>query len=268
MTLSLAGYTVGANQPLNRARILWSSLTGIYTSSAGGMPDWAATDFTSQRWMPTDFVGSRSWNVEYPVDSLVDMVILAAHNLSTASTQVNLQYSTTTGGAFVGIGGTIVPTDNSAIAWLISDGSGNPLTIRRLRIVLTNPTGAQVGIVRSGVALQMQRPVYGDHAPLGLSRKKELAAPISETGAWLGRKVQKVSLEAPINWTRLEAAWYRANFEPFAKVLPDQPFGLIMNPSEMPESVAWCWTDSDPAPMNKGGRDLMTVSLNITGFAG
>jgi hypothetical protein len=69
-----------------------------------------------------------------------------------------------------------------------------------------------------------------------------------------------------MSWMHLTAEWYRANFKAFAEALPQTPFGLIQNPSKMPESVAWCWTDQVPQPENMGIRDFMQVSLPVTGF--
>ena len=50
--------------------------------------------------------------------------------------------------------------------------------------------------------------------------------------------------------------------------LPQTPFALIQNPLRMPESVAWAWCDQTPQPSNQGVRDLMSVSLDITGYLG
>ena len=37
MTLNLAGYTVGANRPLNNARILWQMIAGTVQPTAGSV---------------------------------------------------------------------------------------------------------------------------------------------------------------------------------------------------------------------------------------
>jgi hypothetical protein len=159
----------------------------------------------------------------------------------------------------------ITPTDSSAIA-IMTNNAGVPWSTGKLRILISDGDGVEIGIIRAGVALQMQQPVFGGVNPVGLNRLIETRHSMSETGQWLGRTIQRQALRTTMDWQHLEAAWYRASFEPFARTLPQRPFGLIQNPLRMPESVAWCWTDESPAPQNMGLRDLMSVSLNITGF--
>lgn len=264
MTLSTSGYTVGANRPLNHARILWQPITGTITGG-GANAALAANDYTNQRWAPGALPAS--WTIQTAANAQVDTVFIAAHNLGSTGTTITVDTSDTTGGAFT-TRATIVPTDNDTIAVMFNN-AGTPYTIRRVRISLTGPSSAvQIGIIRAGVALQMERAVFAGVNPIGLSRIVETRHSQSETGQWLGRTIQRQALKTEITWDHLTSAWYRANFDPFAAALPQTPFGLIQNPSRMPESVAWCWTDSSPIPSNMGIIDLMSVSLPIVGFAG
>jgi hypothetical protein len=263
MTISISGYVQGPNQPLNHARILWTPIGGQVTDS-GTNGFLAANDYTFQRWSTGGLPST--WTLVAEANVSVDTVFIDAHDLGTAGATVEVQTADALGGAFT-TRATVVPTDNSAIAVMINNG-GVPWSIRELRIRVTGANPAVIGIIRAGVALQMQRPVFGGVNPVGLSRLIETRHAISETGQWLGRTVQRQALRTTMDWQHIEAAWYRANFEPFALTLPQRPFGLIQNPLRMPESVAWCWTDESPAPQNMGIRDLMSVSLNITGFLG
>lgn len=262
MTLSTGGYTAGSNQPLNHARILWAPVAGTIT--AGGTNGaLAANDYTWQRWscgaLPSN------WTLVAAANVNVDTVFIAAHNLGTTGCTVLVQTASTLGGAFT-TRATVVPTDDGTIAVMINN-AGAPYSVRELRISITGAsTAAQIGIIRAGAALQMERPVFGGVRPIGLNRAVETRHAISETGQWLGRTIQRQALVTEMSWQNLGADWYRANFDPFALSLPQTPFGLIQNPLRMPESVAWCWTDSVPAPENMGIRDLMSVSMSITGF--
>lgn len=262
MTLSTSGYTVGANRPLNHARILWNPLIGTVTG--GGLtPELAANEFTNQRWFPGALPAS--WTIQTDANAEVDTLFIAAHNLGSTGTTVLVETSDTTGGAFT-TRATIVPTDNSTIAVMFNN-AGTPYTIRRVRISLTGASSAvQIGIIRAGVALQMERAVFAGINPVGLSRMVETRHSQSETGQWIGRTLQRQALTTEMPWDHLSSAWYRANFQPFALALPQSPFGLIQNPLRMPESVAWCWTNAAPVPSNMGVLDLMSVSLPIIGF--
>jgi hypothetical protein len=264
MTLSTSGYTVGANQPLNHARILWQPITGTVTAD-GTNGALAANDYTYQRWAAGTLTAN--WKIVTAANASVDTVFIAAHNLGSTGSTVLVQTAATVGGAFT-TRATVVPTDDSAIAVMINN-AGTPYVVREVRIQVTGAsTAVQVGIIRAGVALQMQRPVFGGVGPIGLTRVVETRQQISETGQFLGLTIQRQARQTVMDWQHLEAAWYRSTFEPFSLALPQTPFGLIQNPSRMPESVAWCWTGSTPQPVNMGIRDLMQVSLEITGFLG
>lgn len=264
MTLSTTGYTLGSNQPLNHARILYAPITGTITAGGTG-GDLAANEFTNQRWTPGALPAT--WTLVTAADANVDTVFIAAHNLGTTGTTIAVQTAATVGGAFT-TRATVVPTDNSAIAVMFNN-AGSPYVIREIRLSLTGASSdVEVGIIRAGVALQMTQPVYGGIQPIGLTRLVETQHAISETGQWLARRVQRQALRTEMTWTHLTAAWYRSTFEPFSLTLPQTPFGLIQNPSKMPESVAWCWVDQTPQPQNQGIKDFMQVSLPITGYLG
>lgn len=263
MTLSTSGYTVGSNRPLTHARILWDAITGAI-SGDGVNADLAGNDYTNQRWEPGALPAA--WTLETAANDDVDTLFIAAHNLGSTGTTVTVETSSTTGGSFT-TRATVVPTDNSTIAVMFNTGAGAAHTIRRVRLTLSGASSeVQIGIIRWGVALQMEQPVFGGIQPIGLSRMVESRASQSETGQWLGRTVQRQALSTEMPWDHLTSAWYRANFHPFALSLPQSPFGLIQNPLRMPESVAWCWTNAAPMPNNMGILDLMSVALPITGF--
>lgn len=262
MTLSTAGYTVGANRPLTCARILWSPIQGAITADGTG-GDLAANDFTNQRWQCGSLPAN--WTLDTAANASVDTIFIAAHNL--AGRTVAIQTASTAGGAFT-TRATVVVADSSAIAVMINN-AGVPYVVRRIRVVVSGTgTDAQIGIIRAGVALQMQRPVYGGVKPIRLNRKVETRHQVTETGQWVGRTFQRVSMESAVDWPYLTASWYLSTFDPFAQQLPRIPFGLIQNPLRMPESVAWCWTDDVPEPEYMGVLDYMQVSLKFTGFAG
>jgi len=260
MTLSTSGYAVSSNEPLTHARILYAPITGTITADGTGGA-LAANDYTFQRWE----LGATSgdWTIQTAADADVDTVFIAAHSLAGAT--ILVQTAATVGGAFT-TRATVTPTDNSTIAVMFND-AGVAYSVREVRLSISGaPETATVGIIRAGKALQMQQAVFGGVEPIGLNRIVETRHSMSETGQWLGRTIQRQARRTQMNWAHLTADWYRANFEPFSLSLPQTPFGLIQNPSKMPESVAWCWTDDTPTPSNMGIKNLMQVSLSITGY--
>jgi len=260
MTLVKTGYTVGANEPLTNARILYAPITGTITAD-GTNGDLAANDYTAQRWALA--AGANDWELETASAANVDTVFISAHTLSgrtlTISTSPDLVTAYTSRASFA------VP-DNSTIAVMFTDGSGDPISTRRLKIGLDEGENNLVGIIRAGEALQMTSSFYGGYNPIRLNRITEGEQQFSETGQWLGRTEKRRALSTTYSWRHLEADWYRSTFEPFAQTLPLSPFGIIGNPARMTEDVAWAWAQSDPQPVNMGIRGLMEVSLQVTGY--
>ena len=261
MTLSTTGFTLGANQPLNRARILWNPITG--TIVAGGTNGaLAANDFPHQRWALA--AGSMNWTVTAAANTTVDSAMIAGHNL--AGKTLLFQTATAVGGPYT-TRATVVPADNSTIAVLFNTATGLPHTVRECRLNVSDGTGVFVGVIRFGEALQMPIPVFGGHGPMRFNRSTEMRQAISETGNWLGRTEQARRISARYGWDYLDDAWYAANFEPFARTLPVKPFGIIGNAQRMGGAdVGWCYTESDVSPSYMGIRNFMSVGLDVTGF--
>lgn len=262
--LDMANYVLGSNQPLTHARILWDFPTGTITGT--GNPDRAANDYTHQRWMPDDGA-TADWTVEFASAVPIDTVMIAGHNLSGACTGVEIATQASSGGAWT-TRTSFVPTDDRTIASMFTTGAGAAISAFGLRVRLLNSASAAVGIIRAAQALQMTTPVLGGVAPLGLNRRREMTQAMSERGAFLGRTEKFWSEATTMQWQHLTGAWYRSTFEPFARVLPRQPFGLIQNPLRMPESVGWCWTNDNPSPEYMAIKSYMQVSLAVTGFGG
>lgn len=158
--------------------------------------------------------------------------------------------------------------DASTVAIMTNDPDGQPWQTTKYQIEIPDGTGAEIGIIRAGEALQMPLPVLAGVRPIGLSRAVEARHAISETGQWLSVAIQRQAAPSQMDWDHLDDAWYEANFHPFALSLPQTPFGLIQNPLRMPTSVAWCWTSAAPVPEYMGALNLLQVSLPVTGFLG
>ena len=264
MTIDISGYTVGANQPLNHARILYSMLSGTVAGD-GTNNILAANDYTAQRWIASSG-GFQKWQLLFATDQSLDSVVIAAHNL--AGNRIEIYTAATIGGAETYRSGLNPVPDNSTIFLMFNTGAGVPVVVRQITLLVYTGTGVQIGIIRAGVALQMPIPIYGGHKPLGHNRVSEGQHLFSETGQWLGRTAKRLAQTSNYAWDHVKSDWYAANFEPFAKTLPLKPFAIAGNPLRMPEDVGWCFTNSDVDVAKMGVRDYCTFALNVTGFAG
>jgi hypothetical protein len=259
MTINTAGYTVGSNQPLNHARILYVPLQGTVTGD-GTNPDYAANDYTSQRWQLEP--GANNWTLLTEASTELDCVFIAAHNL--AGKVVTIATEATEGTSYV-TRATVSPADNSTICALFNN-AGTAYGIRQVRISVNDGTDVAIGVIWVGKALQMPIPLYGGHRPLNLNRVTEAQQQFSETGQWLGRIVKRRAVTTSYDWEYITASWYDANFEPFAQTLPLNPFFIAGNPSKITSDVGFVWTDRDPEPVNMGVNAYRSVSLNVTGY--
>lgn len=259
MTISTTGYTVGSNQPLNHARILYAPLTGTVTGD-GTNPAYAANDYTSQRWQLVP--GSNAWTLETPADASLDTVFIAAHNLSGKT--VTISSAATVGGAHT-TRATITPTDNSTIAAFFNN-TGTVYTVREVRVTVNEGSDIAVGIIRAGASLQMPIPLYGGHRPLNLNRITEAQQNFSETGQWLGRIIKRRGVTTSYDWDYLTTTWYDTYYEPFAQTIPLNPFCIAGNPSKITSDVGFVWTDKDAEPANMGINAYRSVRLDVTGY--
>lgn len=260
MTISTAYYTVGTNQPLNHARILYAPLSGTVTAD-GSNGAYALNNYTSQRWALVP--GANIWTLQTVTDAELDCVFIAAHNLSGKT--VTISTSSTVGGAHT-TRAIVSPTDATTICVIFNDSTGLTYTVREVRLSVNDGTDVAIGIIRAGKALQMPIPIYGGHKPLNLNRVTEAQQQFSETGQWLGRIIKRRAVTSSYDWEYLKASWYDTYFEPFAQTLPLNPFCIAGNPSKISSDVGFVWTDRDLEPSNMGIKSYRSVSVSVTGY--
>ena len=284
MALIISDYTVGDNEPLNHARILWDFKAGTASGDGTGAA-LAANDYTAQRW---DSEGAGSWVFEFDENQDVDTFVIAAHNLS--GTLVSIETSSATDELLTTEAGenlqteaeedimteslespfsaltSFTPADNSPIFVMANTTGGAAFDVRRYEVSVDGE--AQIGIIRAGKALQMQRSIYSGHNVSLWNRVTEGQQAFSETGQWLGRTQKRLAYANSYEWEHITAPWYRDNFEPFAQTLPLKPFAIAGNPEAMPQDVAWGWAQGDVQPQNMGVRNFVTMGIQVTGFAG
>lgn len=189
----------------------------------------------------------------------IDYIAIAAHNVGTqdGGTELLIQYATTIGGALTDIE-SIIPTDNGAIFL-----SFDEITVAEIAIT-TNATtsGLEIGVVYSGVALQMQQPIFGGVSPIELSQKNKYQSTMSDSGQFLGRTVTRKGLEASFSWRHLDDIWYREFFNPFVIAAVTTPFFIQWRPDRYSAAV-FGHTTKDIQPTNMGGTRLMAVGFTM-----
>lgn len=253
----------GEVQPLTHARIMYqdlvtdSEVTGS-SETAGFEADAVQNYTTYDRWLPASVPATLT--VDFGSINPVDYILIAAHNLGTSGAALVPEYSVD-GNEWTEASPERIPADDNAIAFLFDE-----VSVRYVRVRITSATTVpRLGVVMAGAALAMQRPIYGGHSPVTLSRNTEVRPIRSEGGQFLGRSVVRRGLRTSYNWEHLEAVWYRDNFDPFVQAARFQPFGIAWRPETFPEEVAYGWTEDDIQPSNMGLRDFMQVGFSVVG---
>jgi len=250
--------------PLNHARIGYQSFLPdaelTPSSAAAGFPAEAVVNgLTYDQWRPEELPATLTTDLVTARDC--DYLGIAAHNFATIGAVVDIEYSTD-GGATYTLLESMSPEDNTPIMLIF-----NTVTARYWRMSITAPSGtAQIGAVNLGQALVMQRPIYGGHTPITMSRRTEYQNNISDSGQWLGRTIVRKGVGTSFAWKHLTAGWCREYFTPFVKACRTTPFFIAWYPSKFPREVGYCWTSGDISPSNMGIRDYMSVTLKADGF--
>jgi len=251
--------------PMNHARIGYQSFLPdadlTASTAAAGFPSEAVTNgLTYDQWRTESLPATLTIDLLSAKDC--DYLGIAAHNLATIGAVVDIEYSLDEGATWTTLE-SMSPEDNTPIMLIFST-----ITARYWRAGITAPSGqAQIGAINLGQALVMQRPIYGGHTPITMSRRTEYQNNISDSGQWMGRTVVRKGVSTSFEWKHLTAGWYREYFSPFVKACRTTPFFIAWYPSKFPREVGYCWTNGDIAPSNMGIRDLMSVTLKVDGFS-
>lgn len=248
--------------PLNLSRIGYrnalratnASVTASSTDT-GFDPQSVKNAQTFDRWRAGS--ASASLTCTFP-SRQVQYVAITGHNFAEASGNVTI--TLTVGGQQVFSGA--VNKNSSALYFEVNNITASAVVIQFSGFVV------EIGSVFIGQSLIMQRPIYGGHSPVDLSRITDRTVNLSETGELLGGYVRNVGLQTQFNWQNLEADWYRANFDTFAQYIARSSaaaFVIAWRPGDAPDAVAYAWALGNPQPSNMGVRDLMEVTLSVRG---
>lgn len=216
---------------------------------------------TYNAWQPDSVPASLTCDAGTAVN--VDYLGIGGHTLGDSNATITIQHSTD------GINWTnlaeYAPANNNPIM-LISE---EPIFARFWRVnILAADTQPLIGVIYIGEALQMQRPLYGGHSPIDLSRVTKAQPTESEEGQFLGRSVIRMGNATTFEWSNLTDRWYRDFFDPFVRAARTLPFFIAWYPEKFPEGVGYCWLPNpDIKPVNAGVRNLMTVSMTVKGLS-
>lgn len=232
-------------------------LEGQNATASGYVSLAPSNSLTYERWKPGALPAT--WEYDHGSAALCDYCCIGAHTMGTNGNTLQVQYWS--GSAWVDLIPATVMTSDMAVMAIFGQQ-----TRQRWRIVVSNGTAPEIGVIKFGRAMQMTRPIFGGHTPVDLGRQTQIRANYSETGEFLGRTRQRVQMASTFSWQHLDDAWIRSTFRPFQKAVEAEPFFIAWRPLAYSE-VALCQTDEVPIPQNMGVRNLMNVQLTVRALA-
>ena len=255
------GYTLpGGDEPLTHARIAhannWHGFgtPNASTTATGYFDDAPNNSLTYEKWQPT--ANPSTWETSLGANYSADYCCIAAHDLGSTGCSLQVQYFN---GSWLDLIPTTAILDDSPIMVIFE-----PQSRWQWRINVTVGTVPTIGVIRFGAALQMQRPLYGGHAPADFNRATKMKSNISATGEFLGRTKQRTELQTSFAWQHLTAAWVRTNWGVFQQAYETEPFFVAWRPDTFGE-VIYGQTDAPATPTNMGIKSLMSVDLTMRG---
>jgi len=259
-------WTVGENRhtyPLNHPRIGWRRITGTVaasTAAAGYAAANAATYRTDSFWRPTTSTGW--WSVSATA-SRVSYCGIAAHDLGSKAATVVVEYYD--GAAWVQIGPTVTPTDDSTILIMFSDTLAGDW---RLRITAAG-AAPTIGVIQFGAITEFpQKAQFTGSVPFNRARQVTFNVNMTEGGHYAGRSIQRVSLTPSMAVANLSETWIADEWDAFAAHAETSPFFIADRPEDQPESVAYAWTAGVVTPQRGVANAAVSsrIELSLTGF--
>ena len=254
--------------PLKNPRIGWQTylrdlpLTAASASSVapGSAADAPFRPDTWEFWQPSALPAS--WLVDLGAARQLDYVGIAGHTFGSSGCAALVETSADGVTWRTFSAGAVSPADDAPLLFL-----DDVLTHRYVRVSLTGGATLPImAVVYVGLILKMPRGIYGGHAPVPLNRETVLTRSLSNGGQFLGQGFRRHGVKGTANFRHLEAAWYRANFDPFVKSARQFPFFFGWRPAIYPTEIAYAWSPDDMHPSNMGVREFMQVALSMQGI--
>ena len=256
----LLNFNTVADLPSTHARIAHSgnwfsggtiSATSTATGYFAAAPD---NTLTYEKWKPN--TTNASWAIDFGGSVACDYCCIGAHTLGTNGCTLEVQYFQADGTWADLVPNTDITDDSDIFVIFPLQAYGD------WRIRITNGTAPEIGVIKFGRALQMERPLFGGHAPITLARQTVMKMNESESGEYLGRSKFRTYLETSFAWKNLSDSWIRTNWPLLQRSIETEPFFIAWRPSTYSEA-AFGRAMGTPIPSNSGQRNLMDVELSM-----
>lgn len=197
----------------------------------------------------------------------VDYIALARHNLGSGLVAVTVQ-----GLPFGGNPATDGDWDELVAQNLLAnDGPAlyrfEPTELIGVRLKLEpDAVEPQAAVLYCGKLLVFERGVQPGHTPIPYARQRDIIAPRSQAGEFLGRVISGGSLVSSVSISKLSAAWYRATLDPFFEVAAEQPFFWGWSPERYPDEIGYVQLSNQPTPNPSDLSGYIDIQMHLEGL--
>lgn len=241
--------------------------TVTVTSEDASYPKENAFDWLTRDWYKAAAAGAVRFNIDFGSAVTIDYWAVGFQNLADNSGDIKPQYSAT--GAWAG---EEVDFDSA-----YTPASTDPaVKFRKLTGVsarywsflinsTTNPS--YIGLLMLGEALTMPKGVAPPFSPPNFARKNKIFNNKSDSGAFLGRSLERKGIEFMIDKRNLTPSWMRTNFPSLADHIEVKPFLYCWNYESYANETAYCWlADGQNIKSNYDSAVYMQFNLKVEGI--
>lgn len=192
----------------------------------------------------------------------VDYIGIARHNFGTIQAPITIEGQFTDGGSWEVLVEEILLGDDKPVVFRWTPQS---LFAARVKIG-EGDAEAEAAVLYYGKLLVLQRRIYVGHAPIPLSRVRQVTNARSESGQFLGRIITGETSGGSISLQNVQPGWLRTNLSnpgKFFETAAAEPFFFAWRPATYGREVAYCWLTNDPKPSNARSNGFMQVDLQV-----
>jgi hypothetical protein len=225
-------------------------------------PAWlTSTPATNERWRTTAAV-SHTWSFQSDGITPIDYVGIAGHS-GLVGRQFEITAELPGGGTVTALAPRLVTGGEVIFARF----SPTVASVVHITFSSVEPFAFSIGVINVGRVVALPRKIYVGHTPINYGRSTTKQIGISDSGAYLGQRVTRVSLGSSVSIDNVPPAYYRnVLYNSFHIPSETRPFFWAWRPQSYPYETGYCWLTSDMSVSNSKANGFMSMSFNMTGF--
>jgi len=189
----------------------------------------------------------------------VDCLCIAAHNLGTTGSTVEVHYET---GAGWVLAASFAATDNGPIMAI-----WRAQTAVKWRVQFSGGTPPTIGVIAMGKRMVFATGIPGDYVPTNWGSTVEVLGGDTLGGQFLGQRILRRGADTRVTLGAMDREWFEREAVAFVKHYNDaNPFFWSGGPRTVPRDLAYCWRPERGAeirPAYTQAGELVRMSFEV-----